>query len=334
MAKRDDRIHIFFNRGAAKPKVFQITQEGYDAAAKRHPRLAKRVKATVAEFGTDFEPVAHTVDAAVGFAFPTETIREKATRLKWCHATGAGVDHLLPLDAWLPKGAILTNNSGVHTPRTMESAMMAILMLNSRIPAIVGHQQAKRWQPTFTSVVRGGTLLVIGTGGMGTGAARAGRTLGMKVIGVRRSGKAQRGFDKIVTTDKLDRHLPKADVVFITCPLTAETRGLIGKEQFALMKPSAGLVNFGRGAVVDAKALKAALTKGEISGALMDVFDPEPYPSSGPLWTAPNLIMTPHCLSDDAEHYLPRTLDLVFENLGRLLDGRKLKNRVDIKRAY
>jgi len=334
MAKRDDRIHIFFNRGSAKPSVFQITKEGYAAAAKRHPKLAKKVKATIAEFQTEFEPVAHTVDAMVGFAFPMKTIREKATRLKWCHATGAGVDHLLPLDAWLPKGAAITNNSGINAPRTMESAMMSILMLNSRMPEIYGLQKARKWRQTFTSVVAGKTLLVIGTGGMGMGAVRAGKTLGMEVIGVRRSGKAQRGIDKMFPTGKLDQVLPRADIVFITCPLTAETRGLIGKKQFGLMKKIAGLVNFGRGAVVDAKALKAALTAGEISGALMDVFDPEPYPSSGPLWNCPNLIMTPHCLSDDEEHYLPRTLDLVFENVGRLLAGKKLKNRVDLKRAY
>lgn len=334
MARRDDRIHIFFNRGAAKPPVFQITKEGYAAAAKRHSALAGKVKATIAEFATDFAPVAHTVDAMVGFAFPAETIREKATRLKWCHATGAGVDHLLPLGAWLPKGAVITNNSGVHAPRTMESAMMAILMINSRMPEIYGLQRARQWRQTFTSVVRGKTLLVIGAGGMGTGAARAGRALGMEVIGVRRSGRKHRSFDRMFPTGKLDQVLPRADVVFIACPLTPETRHLIGRKQFGLMKKTAGLVNFGRGAVVDAKALKAALTAGRISGALMDVFDPEPYPRSGELWGAPNLIVTPHCLSDDQDHYMPRTLDLVFENAGRMLAGKKLKNLVEIDRAY
>ena len=99
------------------------------------------------------------------------------------------------------------------------------------------------------------------------------------------------------------------------------------------MKPGAGLINMGRASMVDYEALASALRAGELAGAVLDVFDPEPVPTSSPLWDVPNLIMTPHMSSDDVLTYAPRTLDLVFENLARLLDGKPLKNRADPTRG-
>jgi len=100
------------------------------------------------------------------------------------------------------------------------------------------------------------------------------------------------------------------------------------------MKDHAGLINVGRAGVVDYDALIAALKSGKLSGAMLDVFDPEPLPASSALWHVPNLIITPHCSSDDLENYLPKTMDLAFENLSRLSAGRKLKNVVDRTTGY
>ena len=102
----------------------------------------------------------------------------------------------------------------------------------------------------------------------------------------------------------------------------------------AAMKTGAGLINVGRAGVIDYAALSRALRSGKLSGAVLDVFDPEPLPPSSPLWKVPNLIMTPHCSSDDLDDYLPLTLDLAFANVARLRDGRKLKNVVDRKTGY
>jgi phosphoglycerate dehydrogenase-like enzyme len=127
---------------------------------------------------------------------------------------------------------------------------------------------------------------------------------------------------------RLDRVLPRADFVIVTTPLTADTRQLIGRRELDLMKPSAGLINLARAQVVDYDVLADKLSRGELGGAILDVFDPEPLPPESPLWKTPNLIITPHVASDDAEQYMPLTLDLVFDNIRRLLAGRPLRNRV------
>jgi phosphoglycerate dehydrogenase-like enzyme len=116
--------------------------------------------------------------------------------------------------------------------------------------------------------------------------------------------------------------------VHVAAPLTDETRHLIDGAAMDAMKPGAGLVNFGRGPVVDVAALAERLRAGRLGGAVLDVHDPEPLPPDSPLWDVPNLILTPHVSSDDDVSYIPKTLDLVFANLGRLLAGRPLRNRV------
>ena len=134
--------------------------------------------------------------------------------------------------------------------------------------------------------------------------------------------------------DGLQDVLSRADILFVCTPLTPETHHLIGAAEIARMKPGAGLVNLARGGVVDAAAVAAALASGHLSGALMDVFDEEPLPAASPLWDCPNLIITPHCSSDDADAYVPRTLDLIFENLRRLIDGRELRCAVRPELGY
>jgi phosphoglycerate dehydrogenase-like enzyme len=133
--------------------------------------------------------------------------------------------------------------------------------------------------------------------------------------------------------DALDRLLPEADFVLVTAPLTPATRGLLGRRQLDLMKTEAGLINMGRAGIVDYEALVDKLTRGELAGAILDVFDPEPLPASSPLWRTPNLIMTPHC-SSDAPDYADRTLDLFFDNFRRYLARRPLRNMVDRALQY
>jgi phosphoglycerate dehydrogenase-like enzyme len=136
------------------------------------------------------------------------------------------------------------------------------------------------------------------------------------------------------TLDDLDRFLPRADLVALTAPATAATTGLLDARRFGLMKPGAGLLNMGRAALVDNAALTAALDSGRLSGAVVDVFDPEPLPAESPLWDVPNLFVVPHCSSDDADIYAAGVLDLTFENAARLLAGRPLRNRLQPRRQY
>jgi phosphoglycerate dehydrogenase-like enzyme len=135
-------------------------------------------------------------------------------------------------------------------------------------------------------------------------------------------------------TDDLDMALPLADFVLLAAPLTPETKLLIDKRRIRLMKPGAGLINIGRAGLVDYAALEDALCEGRLSGAVLDVYDPEPLPPSSPLWMLNNLIIMPHVTSDDEEQYLPKSFDLVFENVRRLTAGKQLLNVVDRELGY
>ena len=328
---RPFRIH--FQSNPAAPPVFQVTPERYAAAAARHPLVARQVKATIGTDWPTFDKAMLEADALAGFYFPHDRFSERAPRLTWIHIWGAGVEHLKPFD-WVPKGVALVNNSGVHAEKAGEFAMMAILMLNNAMPALMRNQRNKAWEEIFSSAVAGKTLAIIGVGAMGQAAAKRARQFGMRVIGIRRSGRPRHDVAEMYDLASLDTVLTRADFVLLTLPLTRETEGLIGRRELDLLKPNACLINMSRARVVDYAALADKLGRGELKGALLDVFDPEPLPARSPLWRTPNLIMTPHVGSDDDERYMPKTLDLIFENIDRYLRGRPLRNRVRLTREY
>jgi phosphoglycerate dehydrogenase-like enzyme len=265
--------------------------------------------------------------------FPLRTLAEAAPRLRWIHITGAGIEPLLPLD-WLPPQVELTNNSGVHAEKIGESALMMLLMLNARVPAITTNQRASRWRQIFSPSMRGRTVLIIGVGDMGGAVAKAARQLGLQTLGIRRSGTPHPDIDQMHRPESLDSLLPLADFVVMAAPLTAETKALLDKRRLGLMRRGSGFINIGRAGSVDNNALAAALNAGALSGAVLDVFEPEPLPPQSPLWTTDNLIIMPHVTSDDEDEYLPKTLDLVFENVRRLEEGVPLINVVDREREY
>ncbi len=332
-AEPPKRLRLHIENVASMDLVYRIVPERYAVAAERHKKLARRIDATVAADPKNFDKAIADADILVGWRFDREKLAERAPNLKWIHMTGAGIEHVLPLD-WLPPGAVLTNNRGVHAPKARQFAMTALLMLNERIPELITEQRKAKWTRLYSTAIEGKTALIIGVGMMGDAAARAAKGLGLKVIGTRRSGAPNRYVDEMYTPDRLDALLPRADFVLVNAPLTAETEGMLGRRELDLMKPTSGLINMGRARVVDYKALSTKLRKGELSGAVLDVFDPEPLPKSSPLWKVPNLIMTPHVSSDDNDNYAPLTIDLVFENIARWYAGKTLKNIVDTKLEY
>lgn len=310
-----------------------MTRERYRGAAKRSPDVAKRVRCTIATDREGFYRQIESADVLVGWWFPKYELHEVAPKLKWIHIIGAGIEHLLPLD-WLPKGVQLVNNRGVHGPKVGEYVVMALLMLQNAIPTLVTQQHERQWREIFSTTIGGKTLLVIGVGHMGGTAAKKAKELGLHVIGVRRTARRHRYVDEMYGVDALPKLIPRADFILVTTPVTSETRGLVGKRELDLMRPDASLINLGRAEVVDYGVLQKKLTRGEIKGAMLDVFDPEPLPKSSPLWSTPNLIMTPHVASDDADAYIPRTLDLALDNVRRYFARRPLKNRVIPSREY
>jgi len=325
------RLHIKNNR--AGEEVFRVTPDRLEAALRRHPEVARQVDCLVDWDLDEFDASMRTADGLLTWDLPTEDLRLRAPRLRWIHVIGAGVDHLAPFD-WLPPGVALTNNSGVHADKFADYAAMALLMLNAGMPRLASAQARALWRAEFTTPIAGKTVAVIGLGAMGRVVVRVARRLGLRVVGVRRSGRPMRQVSQVYRPAQLADALGAADFVFLAAPLTAATRGMIGAAEFAAMRRGAGLVNVGRAPVVDVAALVAALESGQLSGAMLDVHDPEPLPPDDPLWRVANLTITPHVSSDAVGDYMPRTLDLVFDNLGRLLRGRKLRNRVRPRLGY
>jgi glyoxylate/hydroxypyruvate reductase len=326
------KIHLHIENMSALGEVFEATPERVAAALARHPSLRRKVEITIGRDGDIYQDAMATADALFGWQFERARLAETAPRLRWVHAHGAGVSHLMPLD-WLPEGAVLTNSRGVHGPKADEYTIMSILMLNNNLPQCVANQREGRWRQVFGTTIAGKTLLIIGVGHVGGGAAKWAKRFGLRVIGIRRSGKPHRHVDEMHDPSALRRLLPKADFVLVTAPHTEETHQILGAREIKLMKKGAGLVNYSRARLVDYDALAERLRKDEMS-AILDVFDPEPLPASSPLWKVPNLIITPHCSSDDRELYTPRTLDLVFANLERFVAGKPLRNRVSAERQY
>jgi phosphoglycerate dehydrogenase-like enzyme len=331
MAAKKFRVHIENLR--ARPLVYHLTAARWAAACARHRALARRVEASIGWDGEMLEEALGQADFLIGVRSRLERLAQRAPRLKWIHVTMAGVDRFLPLD-WLPPGAVLTNNHGAHGVKAEQYMHMAYTMLNTRMAEIAVNQHARRWQQVFSPSIIGKTALVVGLGDLGQAAVRAAKKLGLRVVGVSRSGKRVPGVDAVHRSSALDRLLPSADYLVLAMPLTPETRNLLNRARLDLLKPGAGVINIARAQVLDYDALGAKLRRGELAGAVIDVVDPEPLPPESPLWDTPNLVITPHISCDDGEHYLDISLDIWFDNLGRFLEGKPLKNRVDSRRGY
>ncbi len=314
--------------------AFVISRRWFDEACARHPDVAAALVPTFGETVAEFQ--AAMTDAEVMIA-TTQVLKTRfpapAPRLRWVMVTSATFNKLLPTD-WLPQGTQLVHNSGPHAKKAGEFISAALLMLNGRIPFFVTAKQEKRWAPLITTGIEGKTLAVIGVGHLGGAGARRARALGLHVLGVRRSGRPHPLCDETHGPDRLDRVLPRADFVLVTLPLTAETDGYIDRDAFAMMQEGAGFITTAPTRVYDYEALAEGLTRGRLSGAFLDGFDPEPAPPESLLWTTPNLIMTPHTSCIDAEEYTPRTLDVLFDNLRADLEGKALPTRADIDRGY
>jgi len=256
-----------------------------------------------------------------------------APRLKAVFLTHAGIDGLEGTDL-LPPGVMLLNNSGVHARKAGEFVLMATLMLANDMHLYMGQQQKRVWKPRFAKTLSGLRVTIVGVGELGAGAARALRPLGVHLTGVRNSNHPHSNFDLVVPSSELDATLERTDMLVLAAPLTQSTRQMIGPEQLRRLPTTACIINIGRGELIDQKALIAALQQGKIAGGVLDVQETEPMPADDPLWTAPNLIITPHVSCTDAEDYAPATMRVLMENLAQIEQGQVPKNRVDLTRGY
>ncbi|MFZ1490815.1 MAG: D-2-hydroxyacid dehydrogenase [Ilumatobacteraceae bacterium] len=249
----------------------------------------------------------------------------RAPNLRWLHTFSAGVDS--PVFArFLEAGVRLTNSSGSAAPPIAQTAVMMMLALSRDLPAWGVAQREHRWAPHRFAELEGTTLAVVGMGPIGCEIARLGIALRMRVIGCRRTPSG----DEVCETwplHRLDDLLAEADWIVLALPLADGTRGLIGAEQFALMRPGARLVNVGRGELVDEEALVSALVSGQLGGAGLDVFATEPLPADSALWDMANVIVTPHS-SGASDLSLERATDIFVDNLERWHRGDELRNEI------
>ena len=246
--------------------------------------------------------------------------------LRWFHSFSAGVDSPV-FKALLDRGMVLTNSSGASAPSIAQYVLAMMLYRSKPIEAWRESQRRREWTPLPGSDLTGKTAGIIGTGAIGGEVARLAKVFGMRTIGVRRSGKPARHIDEMATLRRLRYLLRESDFVVLACPLTKETEGLIGERELRAMKPSATLINVARGRIVDESQLLRALEAGWIAGACLDVFTWEPLPETSPLWTMPNVIVTPHN-SGVSPLNMERAMAIFVDNLARFVAGKPLRNRV------
>lgn len=222
-----------------------------------------------------------------------------APNLKWVHFTSTGIDQHPFLPALHERKVRLTTSAGTNGEPVGQTAFCGLLMLARGFPRWIAAQRERRWDPArgkdTPRDLQGQTVIVVGLGTIGATVARLCQTLGMKVIGLRRSPKRDGDpVDEMHTLDRLPALLPAADWLVLACPYTKETHQLVNARTLALMQKHACLINVARGAVADEKALIAALQSKQIAGAYLDVFEKEPLPADSPLWDIPNVIVSPH----------------------------------------
>ena len=256
----------------------------------------------------------------------------RAPRLRWIQSISAGVEEFArPVLA--EHGVVLTSAAGVYDAGLAESVLGFLVALSARIVEDA-RLAPGTWPSGGTTLLRGTTALIVGAGSIGTETGRLLRAAGVRVRGIARTPRpADAVFESIRGPDALLDELARADHIVNVLPRTAGTERMFDARAFAAMKPTAYFVNIGRGATVDEPALIEALEAGRIGGAALDVFEVEPLPAESPLWTMPNVLVSPHRAGDHEDW--PRDVVALFaDNLRRYLAGEPLRNVVDVELGY
>ncbi|MCP1413915.1 D-2-hydroxyacid dehydrogenase [Paenarthrobacter sp. A20] len=256
-----------------------------------------------------------------------------ASSLKWVHVSAAGVSQLL-FDDLINSDVVYTNSRGVLSRSIAEFTLGFVLDIAKDSQDSLRLQQARRWKHRVTRKIQGQRVLVVGTGSIGQEIAALFRAVGLRVSGAGRSSRpGDEYFDEIHSSRDLAVIVRDFDYVVLAAPLTEDTKYLVDANVLSAMKPTAHLINVGRGELVQTDALVDALRSGSIAGAALDVVHPEPLPPEHPLWSMNNVILTPH-MSGDTEDYLDDLGKLFVENLWRFSRGEPLQNVVDKKLGF
>ena len=290
---------------------------------------------------TDAEAVSAIESADVALASRLSySMVEHASRLRWVHSTAAAVG-ILPLKELAAREILVTNSRGIQAAAMAEFVIGGLLVLSRRFHLMLAAQRERRWvqdeltRDVWPWSVRGRRMTIVGFGTTGREVARRAHAFGMRVIGIRRRVEQPKPefVDRIVGPGELDEALRGCDVLVIAAPFIAETDGLIGGERLAMLKPGAIVINVARGQIIDETALIAALEKGHLGGAVLDVFRHEPLDPASVLWSMPNVIISPHVSGVRPDHW-DEVIDLFAENLRRFQRGDPLLNPVNVRAGY
>jgi phosphoglycerate dehydrogenase-like enzyme len=255
----------------------------------------------------------------------------RATRLRWICAPLAGLGGSWFYEELVKSDVVVTNMRAIYNEHLSAHAMAFVLALARRFDHYLGRQSQGLWLHDAEMIdLPSTTALVVGVGGAGAEIARLCAAFGMRVLGVDPRVTARpAGMAQLATPDRLDALLPQADFVILTTPETPQTRGMFDAARFARMKRGSYFVTISRGVCVVTDALVDALRSGHLAGAGLDVADPEPLPPGHPLWTMPNVLLTPHVAIYGSPHDHERREALLIENCRRFDRGEPLLNVVD-----
>lgn len=272
----------------------------------------------------------------------TRDMLAAAPRLSWLQFPGSGPDHFFKLSGLTPddfrrRGVKVLNSPGISRIPVAEQVMALALALVRGVPRAFRQQQRREWSIFCADELHGKTMGIVGLGAIGCRVAELANAFGMRVIGTRaRPAVRPAGVDELYGADEFERVVREADILVLACPLTPQTRGMMGRRQFALMKPTAYFINISRGENVDEPALVDALQSGTIAGAGLDTFGPldrsnpklmEALAPESKLWECENAIVMPNNAAS-TPRYFEYFADLVAENYGRGLRGEPFISQV------
>ena len=261
---------------------------------------------------------------------------EMCPHLRWVHSRSVGLERTL-FPELMESPVPLTNGTGVFSASLGEFVIAAILYFAKDFRRMIRNQKAGVWEAFEVMPVSGYTVGIIGYGDIGRAIATRVRPLGMTVLAVKRHTSPFGGADPLVEQtygpERRIEMLSRCDYVVVAAPLTSETRGMIGEREFRAMKPTAVVINVGRGPVINEEALVSALSKGRIKGAALDLFDHEPLPQGHPFYKLENVLLSPHC-ADHTPDWLDQAMQFFIAQFERFRKGQPLLNVVDKKLGY
>ena len=276
-------------------------------------------------------------DCEILYAHSPDLLRAAPATLKWYCCSFAGVDPYCKDPAIFANPDCILTNSNVYGVTIAEHVVMVTLMLLRRMPEYEEVVRNRSWSNQLPiRSIRDNEFTILGTGNIGVNVAERVRGMGAaKIIGLSHSGKPHPAFDEVHPIADLDRVLPDTKILVMALPGTAETIHILNRQRIALLPRDAYIINVGRGTAIEQEPLIEALNEGRIAGAALDVMDPEPLPADHPLWSAKNLILTPHVSGNMTLGYTCDTNVAMFcEDLKNYAAGRPLNGFVDRTKGY